>query len=242
MTDQTMYYYEVNFNTRYSMDVDYRTDNSNCQCDYMCRCSVITNTQVHEPHCEALMAAIEIKRFPIPKKGRGTVVNITDPVKLYCIYGMLNFLDAFNPSSYEVIIGGGYYGQEIADVRFDRATELTGAIALIVSCDTDEETISTYLNIRYAAVSGLDDGFTVSVEKCEQLADAVDNGPRVGKVRLISREAHVINLPEPATPIGLAIDGEIIEGADGISAITSNAHVNGVPCPYTYINVCTRKN
>lgn len=93
---------------QYTIDYSYERDRSNCDCYDICRCSKIVNTRINNLNdvYEALLRC-----------GTTTLEKyILD--RLYSIYKL------YDSSNYNVLIGGGYYGEEVYGINNDNIDKL----------------------------------------------------------------------------------------------------------------------
>ena len=95
-------------NLRYCVEYDCHTSNDNCQCDSICRCSVITQTKVTD--ASRVVPSI---MGELPKK--------MSAIHRYAIGRICTFCELWRTDLYDVEVGNGYYGQEVTGISIDPA-------------------------------------------------------------------------------------------------------------------------
>lgn len=93
-------------NLRFCVEYDYTSDNHNCTCQDICRCSVITNAKITD--ASSLIPHI---MNDLPK-------NIPT-IHRYAIGRICTFCQLWKPELYDLDIDNGYYGQEVSGVSID---------------------------------------------------------------------------------------------------------------------------
>jgi len=123
----------------YTVDVDYDNGTDECECgDDYCRCSTIVNTQVSSVPYEKL--AEEIAPESILLK--------------YCVERILrHFKPLREQSSWDIEVEGGYYGEELGEVKLDKnVAETLATILHSLEDATDNQAVETALNVEYGFI------------------------------------------------------------------------------------------
>jgi hypothetical protein len=124
------------------VDIIYNDDNSDCDCEDICRCSRIVNEQVESVDLNEIVQNLCEK----------------DPVIIkYCVDRILRIFKAYNPENYDISIEGGYYGQEIGKVTLtnEAAKLIDCAFDNLLALNTDKEKLLFVLGLEYAFITSL---------------------------------------------------------------------------------------
>ncbi len=104
--------YDLDFH--YDLEYDYRYD-YNCQshgCDEsgICRCGEIVDFEIKQLNTDIYSLAKKIAKHFVSKP---------DDIFVYCVDRLLVLKKVYETSSFDVNIGGGYYGEEIRDIKIE---------------------------------------------------------------------------------------------------------------------------
>jgi hypothetical protein len=110
---------------RYNYDTNFSCEESGCNDEGICRCGRISNAVVESVDLTRLTDEIWLQFTPDTEKQRRRENKIAqllyggETVDKYCIYRILVINKVYETSNWEVIVTGGYYGDEIESVEID---------------------------------------------------------------------------------------------------------------------------
>lgn len=123
----------------YNVDVTYDNGTDECECgDDYCRCSTIVNTTVESIPYDRLAEEIAPESILIK----------------YCVERILrHFKPLREQSSWDIEVEGGYYGEELGEVKLNKdVAETLSNILLSLENATDNQAIETALQVEYGFV------------------------------------------------------------------------------------------
>jgi hypothetical protein len=132
----------ANFSWRYFADYDSdSTLASNCDCDYMHRCSTITSFKLNSINTDAI--ANEIIKL----------IKSEDDILDYCIKRIVSHnREISDINNWDMDKGGGYYGEEIYNVYPNNTSDLGDKLNHLLSLESYEEKINYVLELEYGFV------------------------------------------------------------------------------------------
>ena len=147
----------------YCSAIDYNYDSArNCDdsCSGVggiCRCEEIISEQVTEVCPYGLTNTIVKKLVDSISKTRKINKESKQHIKkelssvffFYCLYRLLIAHNAHDPHRWDLIIGNGYYGQEILGVEFLNFSALKQDLSHLLSLDSDDERVRFVLEKEY---------------------------------------------------------------------------------------------
>lgn len=142
-----------------SVDYDYQRETS-CEesgCDMICRCSVITDTEITKVDVSSMAESIYEKYFGDTKASKrdaqiNTVLFGTGrDIDIYTIDRILRINKVWESHNWDIEVCGGYYGQEIEGVRLDNffANKLEQDILKALSIEDINKRIEFLLELEY---------------------------------------------------------------------------------------------
>ena len=134
------------FNWYYHLDVEYETSYScysyGCDNEGICRCGTIENPRVES-----------YDRETIVETAIAAVNEYHHDIQAYCIERtMKRAFHALGGFSFDIVVGGGYYGQEIDIVEFDGIDSIVLALNDLLKHSTDHDRILHILKQEYGYV------------------------------------------------------------------------------------------
>ncbi len=191
---------------RYTVDVDYDNGTGECECgDDYCRCGTIVNTRIADVPCDKLAEKIAPETLLLK----------------YCVERILrHFRPLHDSANWDIEVEGGYYGEELGDVKLKpNVAETLATILHSLEDATDNQAVETALQVEY--------GFVLPT-----LKDKTWTLERVAVAELdLSNKHHAANLNEeqvvsyrvnekPIVGLVLKLDGKyrVIDGYHRITA------------------------
>lgn len=199
---------------QFDFDIDYDI-NHDCEthgCDYICRCSTISNIKIL-----SLNDPISVKNYP------------TSVMNDYCIGRLLSIHGSYNIDNYEVTTCSGYYGEEISGVCFAHMGDLTSDINAVLSLPNDLEKLKYVLLKEYSYLPDYFDGVATLLVESVNLSDIVLNG--------LQKRDITQMVVDPTTPVGVLrrIDSTKYSIVDGYSRYAVLRGANVVRATYFII-------
>jgi hypothetical protein len=130
---------EVKADFLYYVDVSYERTHCTGHCDDYCRCTSLVNTRVKPIDHRAVVSRM--------------LAGCTNPLLVYCAERVLRFSKIDNVDSWDVKVGGGYYGQEIHGVFLDDdiANKICSHFQTLNNC-SPKEMVEYVLKMEYGFV------------------------------------------------------------------------------------------
>lgn len=194
----------------YTVDVEYENGTDECECgDDYCRCSTIANARVEHVPYEKL--AEEIAPGSLLLK--------------YCVERILrHFKSLRDQNNWDIEIEGGYYGEELGEVKLNReVAETISNLLLSLEDATDNQLVETALQVEYGFVLPTLKDKTWTLEKVS-----------VNDIDLVNTH-HAANLNEdqvvtyrkeekPIVGLALFVNGKfrVIDGYHRVTAAKNN--------------------
>lgn len=211
--------------------VDYETSQSrDCEaggCSGMCRCSKIdrvwvTSTSSVGPHCLKLVVAATGDAGPQPY----------EPTKFetYCIQRLMVHHGCYQGENYDIGITGGFYGQEIGQIRFSHMNDLGHDIWKMMALPTDRDKLMYVFELEYGFIADIVKE-TDSVELVEIELGQIQ--PSAGAVMLKRQKAYLYEMTDEMV-VGVVMNNLLIDGNHRFSYLIG---VHGKSHKAIYINL-----
>jgi hypothetical protein len=129
--------------TNLQYDVDYDYERSACICnayarDDYCRCTTIGRAWIESIDTERVIDTLYNKYCGKPSK-----------INEYCFDRICVALKIYDKENYEIETCGGYYGEEIEGVFFEKEEEIVSAYNELLKLESDIEKIKYCLKLEY---------------------------------------------------------------------------------------------
>ncbi len=144
------------------VEYDYRTENSCVEsgCDSICRCGVIVDECVIGVDVSILSNEIYNMYFDNSKltKRNNTINSILygtgEELDRYCIDRILRSHKVWLSHNWDIVVEGGYYGQEIGHVRLESrvSSKIQDDINEVISINTNAGKVEFVLNLEYGYI------------------------------------------------------------------------------------------
>jgi hypothetical protein len=145
------------------IDIDYKRDydcsSYGCDSEGICRCSSIYDEQIININVSEIVDSIYNDIYDNSKATkRNNVINsifgISKDLELYTIDRIVRKSLIYDENIWEIVIEGGYYGQEIGSVRLDStyADKLSQKINESMVIDNVKNRVEYLLNIEYGYI------------------------------------------------------------------------------------------
>ena len=134
----------VDRDVHWDVCVESNSDKSHCECEGICRCSIITSAHVTEVCISTLVSGYRKKLSEIDE---------------YCIDRILRANKVYDTSKYDIAIRNSYYGQEIGRVTLDRklAEICDREVNQVLNLKTVSAKVKHILSVEYGyLLPGLD--------------------------------------------------------------------------------------
>lgn len=136
--------------------VDYDYDRTPCHCnDDYCRCTKIVNEHV---------TSLNIKK--VIKEFSNEYVKTNSYIDSYCFDRICYAFRIYDKDSYEVEVGGGYYGEEVYGVYFENEEKIFDAYQYLLTLNTNIEKIQYCLSLEY--------GYLINCVESASTADIIE--------------------------------------------------------------------
>ncbi len=145
--------FEILFGNVYN--IDYECDYQyNCEaegCDSICRCGKIKNLTI--TNLNFGLKDLHINKFYKDKanRKRSKPYNKT-PIESYCFDRLMRIYKTYDKSLYELLTGGGYYGEEVDGFQFENMDSFCKSVGKVLSLDNEIDKIKYVLNEDYSYV------------------------------------------------------------------------------------------
>lgn len=166
----------------YTFDIDYYRDNSNCSCDYICRCSRLVDVKIKSKP--------EISDFVVEyKKSNSKSLYKFTEIENYCIERILAFYKFYDVSLYDVDICQSYYGEEISGISFDNLSLVKKSIEEMLEKNSPLSQVMYVLDLEYSFIpKNLQEVNMLTVEGVN-ISDIASSS---GQMQLIKRNNDII--------------------------------------------------
>jgi hypothetical protein len=145
------------------IDIDYKRDydcsSYGCDSEGICRCSSIYDEQIININVSEIVDSIYSEIYDNSKSTkRNNIINsifgISKDLELYTIDRIVRKSLIYDENIWEIVIEGGYYGQEIGSVRLDStyADKLSQKINESMVIDNVKNRVEYLLNIEYGYI------------------------------------------------------------------------------------------
>jgi hypothetical protein len=135
---------------------EYNCSSYGCDSEGICRCSSIYNAEVSNINVSDIVMSIYEDIYDNSKSTkRNNIINslfgIEKELEIYTIDRILRKSFIYDKNIWEIEIEGGYYGQEIGDVKLDDkyADKLSDKINYALSIDNFKERVEYLLTLEY---------------------------------------------------------------------------------------------
>jgi len=135
---------------------EYNCESYGCDQEGICRCSSIYNAEVSSINVSDIVMSIYEDIYDNSKSTkRNNIINslfgIEKELEIYTIDRILRKSFIYDKNIWEIEIEGGYYGQEIGDVKLDDkyADKLSDKINYALSIDNFKERVEYLLTLEY---------------------------------------------------------------------------------------------
>jgi hypothetical protein len=135
---------------------EYNCESYGCDQEGICRCSSIYNAEVSTVNVSDIVSSIYEDIYDNSKSTkRNNIINslfgIEKELEIYTIDRILRKSFIYDKNIWEIEIEGGYYGQEIGDVKLDGkyADKLSDKINYALSIDNFKERVEYLLTLEY---------------------------------------------------------------------------------------------
>jgi hypothetical protein len=135
---------------------EYNCESYGCDQEGICRCSSIYNAEVSTINVSDIVSSIYEDIYDNSKSTkRNNIINslfgIEKELEIYTIDRILRKSFIYDKNIWEIEIEGGYYGQEIGDVKLDDkyADKLSDKINYALSIDNFKERVEYLLTLEY---------------------------------------------------------------------------------------------
>jgi hypothetical protein len=131
--------HDWHYDTHLEYDTEYSCDSSGCSDEGICRCSEISNARVD---------GLCVDKSRLAKFLRGAGISCSD----LNLYGLDRLLRGISRDSWEVNVGGGYYGDEIDSVTLLSTHEvlaLDDMFSRFLELPTDADKVKFLLTAEY---------------------------------------------------------------------------------------------
>lgn len=122
-----------------TVDVAYENGTDDCECgDDYCRCSTIVNARVEDVPCDRLAEEIAPKSLLVK----------------YCVERILqHFKPLHDSSNWDIKVEGGYYGEELGEVKLNpEVADSLSRLLLSLNDASDNDIVETALQVEYGFV------------------------------------------------------------------------------------------
>lgn len=128
-------------NLQYEVDYDYQR--SECTCDAYergdyCRCTTIDRAWVESINVKLVIRKL-YKKYSTEQSG----------INEYCFDRICATFKIYDKDCYEVESCGGYYGEEIGGVYFEKESQIVDAYLQVLNFESDIEKIKFVLELEY---------------------------------------------------------------------------------------------
>lgn len=195
----------------YSVDVEYENGTDECECgDDYCRCSTIVNARVEDVPYAKLAEEIAPESLLLK----------------YCVERILrHFKSLRDPHYWDIKVEGGYYGEELGEIRLNR--DVADSISnLLMSLEnaTDNEIVETSLQVEYGFVLPTLKNKTWTLERVS--LGNVDLGNKHHAANLDEERVARYQVKEEQPIVGLLLHSDdkyrVIDGYHRITAAKKN--------------------
>lgn len=136
--------------------LDYDYDRTKCVCtfeyDSYCRCSQIINGRINDLNidsiCNHIFDSYKKERTSLKKFNEGIYIEYPDILFKYCIDRILRINKCYDKDNWELVIIGGYYGEEVSGLRMDNYSLVKDQIEKCYKL-SDNERIPYILELEY---------------------------------------------------------------------------------------------
>ena len=148
----------------YGLKYDYNTrsncDESGCGDEYICRCSTIENARVEDVDVKIIVDKIYALYFDNSKstKRHNTINSILygmgKEIDIYTIDRIVRAHKIWKSDNWDISIEGGYYGEELGDIKIieSLAKRIERDLDLAFDIDDLDKRIEFILNIEYGYI------------------------------------------------------------------------------------------
>lgn len=145
---------------RWSVEYDYQIVRTcDASCDPICRCATIEDVEVVTVDSEPSMS-IKINNG----KNNSWVNYKLSKIEKYCIDRISVYTGIYDIDNYDVVTGGGYYGEEIEDISFYNDVLYKNRINDVLCLETDYDKICYVLTLEYSFIPKFISETTSNVE------------------------------------------------------------------------------
>lgn len=209
---------ENHFN--YRLDVEYDTDDtcrsSMCEHDFCCRCATIENARVVDFDLAIVVDVLEEKIAKSKKVPKNEIYKYRE----YFIDRICRILK-ISVDDFDVIISGGYYGEEIDGVEMceKRFNSFVEHINAVFKCKNISNALHYVLDLEYQSDQLKDKAFSIIEASRSQIKLG---NPRYGEMVKRSSYKHILDKDQP---LCVCIkDGDFYRLIDGYHRFTSTDH------------------
>jgi len=119
--------------------VDYDYDRTPCECDdYICRCTRIESTRVENVSFNKVYSIL-CKKY----------CKSASEIETYCFDRICSVFRLYDKYLYDVDVCGGYYGEEIAGVFFEKEEDIVNTYNEVTLLKNDIDKIKYVLELEY---------------------------------------------------------------------------------------------
>lgn len=152
----------LNNDFRYhGVDVDYDSitscHTSGCDEEGICRCGVIENAHITSINIDEMVENV-VRNSLLPGKGGFTINSDypafveNNPILVYGVKKIFTLFRCYEKGLYDIEVEGGYYGQEIGEIKFSNGEELKKALNMYIHLKTDSMRVEFILDLEYGKV------------------------------------------------------------------------------------------
>jgi hypothetical protein len=199
--------------SRYAFNFDYDTERD-CDrhgCDSICRCGRIINARIDEDtKIDNCIVSIQ-KKTNKKIRYRSYDYNPTD-IERYCIDRLLHLHGLTDLDTYDVEIGGGYYGEEIVGVDHPAFGAFFKDVAEMINYPNDVDKVKLVIKAEYEFLLPelYDCSSAVVVDKI--VGDIINNGSTNDRLQYMKKFDHTKYCITDGLPIGILLDNRLIDG------------------------------
>lgn len=204
--------------TNFRMAVDYRTDESkDCEeggCDSICRCSRIDRAWL------VAVSGVDPTDLKLVERSdpekRGQVYHPTR-LEYYCLQRLMVLHNCYDLEGYDIVTGGGWYGQEVSEVTLKAHDSLAQYVTDLFRQPSDHAKLMFVLNLEYGHIAEiLRDTNDVEIVELELSKVQPSNG-----ALMLKRQKDYLYKLQDETIVGITMSGLLLDGNHRYSFLIS---------------------
>lgn len=215
--------FEVSY---YSFNFDYSTERD-CEsygCDSICRCSKIIDPKI-EKTSNITSSIVEIRKLTQKGKRNNWYAYTPTTIESYCIDRLFRLYKLYETVYYDVLVSGGYYGEEISGVDHQNFSDFFNDLNNMLTFESDIEKVKLVLEREYAfllpEVKKCSDA-CISSKNIKKLIDTGSTIDRLSNMKTSNYEYDVTG----DQPIGVILGARLIDGHHRVCAALKTKQEN----------------